>query len=291
MRHERKGEPMVTRYLDSLVARGNTSDVYAWGADAVVKLLRPEIPVEWAAREAETTRLVHAAGLPAPAVFDLITIGGRPGIVLQRIRGVSMWEQMCADPGSIPRLAAILAELQAAINVTPAPSGLPKLTKRLEDNIANAPLLSTTERESAQAELRRLPEDGALCHFDIHPNNVLMGTSQPVVIDWFDTGAGSPAADIVRASMLMRREAATAHLPCADPSLIELAHNEYLASVADTRQIDHKLLLGWEPSVLAGRLAEPLPDRVRRATYGMWRARHSSHPTHLELSLRSLGSA
>jgi aminoglycoside phosphotransferase (APT) family kinase protein len=281
---------MVTRYLDSLLAKGTTSDVYAWGTDAVVKLLRRDIPVEWAAREAETTRLVHAAGLPAPAVFDLIAIDDRPGIVLERITGVSMWERMRAHPDDIAGLATTLAGLQAEINTTPAPSGLPKLARRLEENIASAQVLSAAEREMAQAELNLLVGDDALCHFDIHPNNVLMDPSQPVVIDWFDACTGSTAADIVRASVLMRRDAAAAHLPCSNPSLIDLAHDEYLASVAGIRQIDHNLLLDWEPSVLAGRLAEPLSEGARRATYEAWRTRRSSHPTQLESSLRSTGS-
>jgi len=58
---------MVVQRPGVLVARGNTSDVYAWGPQSIVKLLRPQIPPRWAEREAGTTELVRAAGLPAIA--------------------------------------------------------------------------------------------------------------------------------------------------------------------------------------------------------------------------------
>lgn len=278
---------MATRSLESLVARGNTSDVYAWGTDAVIKVLRPGIPDAWASREAETTRLVHDAGLPAPAVLDLTTVNGRPGIVLEQIRGASMWDQMLARPDDIPRLAGTLAELQSQINNTPVPAGLPRLVDRLGDNISKAPLLSASEREHALSELNSLPPAHALCHFDVHPNNVLMSDREPMVIDWFDAAAGSPAADIVRASVLMRRDAADAHLPCSDPSLVAFLHDQYLAAVARVRDIDPKLLLSWESPVLAGRLAEPIVKKVRRTICETWQARHASLPTELEVGLRS----
>jgi len=278
---------MVTRYLGSLVARGNTSDVHAWGRDAVVKILRPGIPDDWAAREAKTTELVHAAGLPAPSVLDLTMVNDRPGIVLERINGDSMWDQMVSNAEEIPRLAALLAQLQAEINATPAPSGIPELVRRLEVRIGSAPLLSPPERTAALAALRSRPAAGALCHFDVHPNNVLMG-SRPTVIDWFDAATGSPAADIVRSSALMRRDATLGHLPCSDASLIELAHNHYLAAAIRFGHVDESSLLGWESPVLAARLAEPIADSMRSATYESWRARQSSGVTPLSTNLRSL---
>lgn len=278
----------MTRHLGSLVARGNTSDVYRWGADAVVKALRPGIPEEWAGREAQTTALVNAAGLPAPKVLDVTTIDGRAGIILERVDGDSMWERMVTHPGEIPQLARLLAELQAEVNVTPVPSGLPRLVDRLRENIDNATILSTDERAAASSGLDRHGEGHALCHFDVHPNNVLMGPTRPIIIDWFDAAAGSADADVVRSSLLMRRDAAAGHLPSADPSLVDHVHDEYLAAVMRTRAIRDDVLLAWEPAVVAGRLAEPVGDSIRRATHDTWLAIRASEPTRLAISLRSI---
>ena len=282
---------MVTRQLGSLVARGNTSDVYSWGPGAVVKVLRLGIPDVWAIREAQTTRLVHAAGLPAPAVLDQVTVEGRPGIVFERITGASMWGQMLETPKDIPSLSLVLAEMQAEINTTSAPAGLPRLSERLHENIEKVEVLSTMERNVALSELRRLPGGDALCHFDLHPNNVLMGPTKPVIIDWFDAAAGNPVADIVRSSVLMRQDAADGHLDCVDPSIISRVHDEYLECLVRTRDVDYDVLLRWEPPVLASRLAEPLPDNALVSTREAWRALHSvDGSSRLASSLRPLRS-
>lgn len=283
--------PMVTRHRDSLLARGNTSDVFGWSRHAVVKVLRPGIPDAWAAREAHTTELVHAAGLPAPAILDLTTVGGRPAIVFERVVGTSMWDQMLADPRDIPRLARLLAELQAEVNATAAPPGLPGLIDRLRDNIARASFLAPEERLVARTALERHPHEAFLCHFDVHPNNVLMGERGPTIIDWFDAAAGSPAADVVRSSVLMREDAADGHLPCADAAIIERVHSRYLEAVVRVRNVGAEELVSWEPTVLAARLAEPIPDTILRATHRTWRGLVASQPSRLAAGLRSPSAA
>ena len=287
-RQLREDEVMVTHHLDSLVARGNTSDVYRWGKNEVIKVLRPNIPKEWATREAETTELAHAAGLPAPAVLDVTTIDGRPGIIFERIPGPSMWEQMIADPQEIPRLSSLLAELQAEVNATPAPSGIPSLIDALRSNIDAAQPLSSFERAMGHEALERQPHEAALCHFDVHPNNVLMGPTQPMIIDWFDAASGSPAADIVRSSILMRQDAAEGHLPCSSPSLIDFVHDQYIASVVRVREVDDDLLLSWEGTVLSARLAEPIVDSIRQTTYETLHALNASQITRLGSSRRGV---
>ena len=39
-------------------------------------------------------------------------------------------------------------------------------------------------------------EDAALLHLDLHPQNVLLSPSGPVVIDWTNARAGEPAFDV-----------------------------------------------------------------------------------------------
>ena len=39
-------------------------------------------------------------------------------------------------------------------------------------------------------------ESGRLVHFDLHPDNVLMGSEGPVLIDWTNAHGGDPDADV-----------------------------------------------------------------------------------------------
>lgn len=272
-----------------LVAQGNTSNVYRCGRDAVAKVLRPGIPDHWAVQEAETTELVHAAGLPAPRVLDMSTVGGRPAIVLERIDGVSMWVEMRERQGDISRLSRTLADLQAEVNATPAPTGLVNLADRLRAKIQNARSLSDSECVAALAELDARPQCEALCHFDVHPNNVIMGARGPVLIDWFDAAVGCPAADVVRSSVLMRPVAAMAYLECPDSSLIGAVHDEYLGWVLRDRPAVAGRLLGWERSVLASRLAEPLSEPIQLDTLAELRLSWAARPTRLAESVSCAG--
>lgn len=265
----------MTRDLGLLVAKGNTSDVYAFGEEAVVKVLHPGIPEHWAACEAESTDLVHSLGLPAPAVIDLVMVDGRPGIVFERIEGPSIWDEMVAKPHEIPSLSLVLAEMQAQINEARAPEGLPRLKDRLRENILEADGLTSAQRSEALEEVDGLPEGDSICHFDVHPNNVLLGSDKPLIIDWFDAAIGDPHADVARSSVLMRADAATTHLRCSDQSLITRVHDQYIDCVGRTRGVDWADVAIWEPTILASRLAEPMPDSVLADTLDRWRGLRS----------------
>lgn len=46
-------------------------------------------------------------------------------------------------------------------------------------------------------QVHRVPLDGAtLLHLDLHPQNVLLATDGPVLIDWTNARAGEPATDV-----------------------------------------------------------------------------------------------
>jgi hypothetical protein len=114
-----------------LVGKGFCSDVYAWGEGRVLKLFHGWVALDRAARKYAVTRAVHAAGVPAPAVYDLIEVQDRCGIVLERIDGVSLLEYTQVRPWSIFGAVRLMAELHAQIHRCPAPAGLPSLRERI----------------------------------------------------------------------------------------------------------------------------------------------------------------
>ncbi len=270
--------------LGSLIARGNTSDVYAWGERAVIKLLRPEFPKAWAEKEARTTAIVHDAGLPAPAVGDVVVVDGRPGVVFERIEGPVMWDRMVAEPADVGRLCRMLARLQADVTATAAPSGLPSLHARLRHNIETAAHLTPVERATAVDDLDGLPAGSALCHYDVHPANVLMAAGGPVIIDWFDAAAGDPHADVVRSSILMRHHGGSGHLGTAEAALVASLHEGYLRCVIGGGGLDPSALLRWEPVSMAGRLGEPLPATELASTYAAWQEGAAASPLRAALA-------
>ena len=231
-----------------------------------MKVLHRTIPAGWAEIEAATTRLVHEAGYPAPAVIDVLVLGGRPAIVLDRVEGDTMLDRMLAHPGEVPHLIRLLVDIQAELNAAVAPQGLPMLRDRLRANIAEASWLSDSQRATAHTILDGLPDGNALCHFDFHPTNVMIGPRGPVIIDWFDAAVGDPAADRVRTSLLLCYGSASEHGEAGVPGM-EGVYREYLARLLRLASVDEQSLLAWEPVVAAGRLAEPVSEGLLERTW------------------------
>ncbi|MEZ5166536.1 MAG: phosphotransferase [Acidimicrobiales bacterium] len=119
--------------------------------------------------------------------------------------------------------------------------------------------LTDDERREAIALLRGLPRGGALLHGDLHPGNVLMSSTGPVVIDWFDAAVGHPVADVVRASVLIRPfdgPVVKPHLPGATTGVLRRLHDAYVDAMSTELDRPHAELHVWESVVAASRLAE-----------------------------------
>jgi hypothetical protein len=81
------------------------------------------------------------------------------GMVIDRIDGPTMADRLKRRPWQLPGQVRLLADLHRRLHV--------------------------------------IPYDGAaLVHFDLHPENVLLGPDGPVVIDWTNARGGDPDADV-----------------------------------------------------------------------------------------------
>ncbi|WP_420432842.1 phosphotransferase family protein [Candidatus Poriferisocius sp.] len=242
-----------------LVAVGRTSDVYAFGPGAVVKVPRPSVPAHWAADEAEFTAAVRDLGAPAPAVLDVVQVEGRDAIVFERVWGPSMWELIVDGPHNAAAFGRELADVHRQILRAGLPVAVSGSVGRMQRKIIEIKQFSEAERDRALHILEGLPSGAALLHGDLHPGNVLMGPAGPVVIDWFDAAIGHPVADVVRSSLLIRPFDSSVHRPHmpdgAQPVLREL-HDSYVSSMHDVLALPRDELGQWEAVVAASRLAE-----------------------------------
>jgi hypothetical protein len=86
---------------ERLIGKGLTSEVFSWGEDRVLKLNLAWVPATTAQREFAVTRAVHAAGVNVPAVFELVQVGERHGIVFERVHGPSMVNEVEKRPWTL----------------------------------------------------------------------------------------------------------------------------------------------------------------------------------------------
>jgi phosphotransferase family enzyme len=146
----------VTKHL----AAGRASVVVDLGDGTVLRRFKDGGNPE---REVLVMRHAAAHGYPVPQVREVRD----DGLVLERIVGATMLKWGLRRPWTMRHHAATLAQLHDDLHRIPAPPGLPAVG----------------------------PGD-TLLHLDLHPENVLLPRSGPVVIDWTNARRGAPALDV-----------------------------------------------------------------------------------------------
>lgn len=240
------------------IAVGATAEVYSWGEGRVLKLYRDGFPPDEAEQEARRARAASACGVRTPAVLDVITVEGRQGIVYERVEGVTLLQALLTDPERGKALAAEMAALQAAMHDCVV-EGLPALRERLQRDIQAAGVLPESLRKQLLTVLERLPEGHALCHGDLHPQNILLTDQGPVLIDWVNATQGPPLADVARTRLHLLFDALPEGFPQEARRRIELLRAEfcaaYLHRYRQLRPCTQEELDVWLPPVAAARLS------------------------------------
>lgn len=156
---------------EPVIASGRDAELLDLGGGRVLRRPRQPRPLD---AEAAVMTLARAAGYPVPEVLEV-----RPdGMVMERVDGPTMLDDLAAHPWRVGRHARTLAELHRRLHAIPAGDELP------------APF--------------RGPRPGdVLVHGDLHPANVLLAPGGPVVIDWSSAGRGPAGADVADAWLLL----------------------------------------------------------------------------------------
>jgi uncharacterized protein (TIGR02172 family) len=202
----------------ALIGHGRTADVYAWGEDHILKLYQAHMPVHLVEQEFQITRAAQAAGIPAPATEQRVEVDGRCGIIFERLEGPSMLKALAIKPWRIVEMARLLGELHARVHACPAPPELPAQTQQIENGIQAAKNIPPEIKETSRARLAQLPQSSSFCHGDFHPDNILMTSRGPVIIDWMTGTSGNPLADVCRTLLVLQ----TSALPAGSPLYLRL---------------------------------------------------------------------
>jgi len=144
-----------------LLASGRDGDIFEFGPGRVLRRAKSGRVIEG---EARTIAYAREHGFPVPEIHDVLA--GGTEIVMERIEGPNMADEMLRRPWKMARYCRELADLHDRLHVIPAPDWLPDMG------------------------------GDRLVHLDLHPLNVLMTASGPIVIDWPNAARGDPLLDV-----------------------------------------------------------------------------------------------
>ncbi|MGZ4691622.1 MAG: RIO1 family regulatory kinase/ATPase domain-containing protein [Acidimicrobiia bacterium] len=147
----------------ALIASGRDADIFELGDGLALRSARDGRSIE---HEARVMQLVADHGYPVPSVHDVRAQGSE--IVMDRVDGPLMADAITRRPWALARYASLLADLHDQLHEIAAPDWL-----------------------------RQWPDAGdRVVHLDLHPLNVLMSPSGPVVIDWANAARGEGLSDV-----------------------------------------------------------------------------------------------
>ena len=245
------------------LGEGATGEIFAWDEDKILKLYHEGASPGEAEQEAIRASIAYSAGLNTPAVIDTIVIENRQGVVFERVHGVTMLEAIIANPQQLISYAHLLAELQIDMH-TRTTSKLPLQRRRLQYQIQNLSGLAEEIKASLLKDLDQLQDENAICHGDLHPENILLTTEEPVIIDWVDATRGSPLADVARTTLLLRVGELPPNMNKGHRQKItemrHLFYEAYLEHYTHIQSISRKAIAGCELSAAAARLSEGISN-------------------------------
>ena len=245
-----------------IIARGRTADVLALGNDQVLKLFYDWVPAIWIEHETAAARLVSRTDLPTPRLLGEQVLDGRHGLIYERVTGPSLLSLLVSHPWNCIKYARLLAGLHVVIHKQRG-EGLPSLKVNLAWTIQHLEGLPNDLLKTALDRLSQLPDGDTLCHFDFHPDQVLVTADGPVIIDWMAVLNGQPAADIARSEVVIRF-GPLLHASWLEKHLVGVIRRIFFrAYLTRYRKLNPSVTLAeiqeWLPLVALARLAEKIP--------------------------------
>jgi aminoglycoside/choline kinase family phosphotransferase len=151
-----------------LLAAGRTADVFALDEGRVLRRYRDGTDVT---AEVEVMAYLSGLGFPVPRVDE----ADGTDLVMERLYGPTMLHAMLGGELDVDSAVGLLVDLQARLHALPA-------------------------RRSTRPDERIL-------HLDLHPDNVVLSSRGPVVIDWQNAAEGPPDLDLALSALILAQVA------------------------------------------------------------------------------------
>lgn len=246
--------------IGPLIGQGRTAEVFACGSDRVLKLYQSWMPASPIEREFAFMKTAAAAGLPVPAANELLEQDGRLGIVMERLDGPSMLKVLSSQPWKAASLTRQLADLHAQMHTCLIPQEPYTQRQQIQDGIERTQALPPEQKGPMLARLQALPEGSTLCHGDFHPDNVILTSHGPVIIDWLTGMRGHPLGDAARTSLLFTSGGLPPNVSTSTRLLINASrlwlHSIYMKRYLQLTRTSRADIEAWRLPLLAARLAE-----------------------------------
>ncbi len=249
-----------------MLGRGMTAEVYEWEEDKVLKLYYEKFSDNWINFEAKTGYAVHETGVPSPAVFDIISLEGRKGIVLQRIYGRTILKQLETEPWKLNYYTREMAGFHFRIHQLTSDK-LPSQKEKFEALLRHASDKLGRNGARVSNYFKKLPDGSSLCHGDLHFSNIIDSSAGLVALDWKGAYRGNPLGDVARTCLMICSPLIPmGNIPIANLPYMSAKWLTYLVYASEylrLAKVSLEDIAVWLPVVAAARLNDRIPGEEK----------------------------
>ena len=141
---------------------------------------------------------VAALGLPTPAMFEIVRVGGDYGILMERIKDKKSVFRICHDqPDRIGEMAELFCSLFKKLSSTPCnTSFFPSRKQTALLGLERTAFASRKTKAMLREFIDSVPDSTGCLHGDFQPGNVIVAGGAPYWIDLGRFAWGDPMFDI-----------------------------------------------------------------------------------------------
>jgi tRNA A-37 threonylcarbamoyl transferase component Bud32 len=186
------------------IASGGQAEIFEIGSGRVLRLLYNEDYMHLIEYEFKSLEIAKQNGIYVPAVYEIVTVAGRPGIIMERIDGETMAGLLSKTPLLLFQKARELGALHYNLNMIEAPEGFIGLKSSIKSLVGKSEFIDKERKDFVYKILEQLPSGHKLCHGDFHPGNIIVRDGRPYIIDWTRPASADPVADAAHTYLILR---------------------------------------------------------------------------------------
>ncbi len=249
-----------------LLGKGMTAEVYRWGQDKVLKLYLKNFPEELIKHEAEIGQKIHEAGVSSPAVFDIVEVEGRKGIIFQRIFGKTVTSMIAREPWLFYSFVKKMAEFHYKIHKH-STDGIPSQKEKFAQAITLSSKILGDRMKKILDYIDGLPEGDSICHGDFYLSNIIVSNGKFAAIDWTGGYRGDPSGDVARTCLIIDSPAELPGIPDFVVALSSfpkwLTYRTYLDEYQRVSKMKFENIDAWMLPVAAAKLKDRIPGEEK----------------------------
>ena len=250
----------------TLLAEGAQAEVFHYGDDRVLRVMRRPEDETLLKNEMAVIDDLREAGVPVPQVYEYMEVGGRPAVVAEKIKGESLMAHV--NLLGVVRMGRVLGETHLRLSTAAPDVSLPTGRDRARHIIVQSEWLDERDKDFVLSLINSLPDGSDLCHGDFHPGNILRQGDQNYIIDWVGVYRGELISDAANTYLLMNN---TPKPPGVGPVLFTLMRltgpllsRGYMGALRKGRPMDMGVFSQWLVIKAVERTVYGLPGEKER---------------------------